>query len=485
MPVLWPPSVRSRARRQMYREVPSTSRHFISFEHNRKIGCGGWRNKYGPVRVDVDYEEGKVVTHLNHNMSGITHLARDVFSHNELEDILRNPRIHTSRGRHVAPYQDTSWRDLDTWDDGMDSGYMSALDSWQEYTSSARRPHHRTQLEDPRSRSMSPNQIMVEIQGQRSNSCDSTRDKEHDREREVRWSYQEEKDRGRVREERRRYKEEQDRERDREDRKRYEKQERERKERRRKEKEQDRERDREERARNDKEQKRERKERRRKEKEQDRERRLDKRKRKDKEQNRDPKKEKRQGEEKNQFSPKTSPVLPITEPVEEKNRVFGDLRDWRLRFPQPFPMLLPQPVPQQIVQPVPVVAVVANRVPVLPSQPEKQKVTVWSEWNDWRRRRGEEKQRRQKEIEEREREEEKKEDIPVVLTPNPEEQQRETKRKREMEMTEAKKKQKKDPIEIKEKENNTSNPSIYNWVKDVMAHVGSKFIDGLTKIFKG
>jgi len=437
----------------MYREVPSTSRHFISFEHNRKIGCGGWRNKYGPVRVDVDYEEGKVVTHLNHNMSGITHLARDVFSHNELEDILRNPRIHTSRGRHVAPYQDTSWRDLDTWDDGMDSGYMSALDSWQEYTSSARRPHHRTQLEDPRSRSMSPNQIMVEIQGQRSNSCDSTRDKEHDREREVRWSYQEEKDRGRVREERRRYKEEQDRERDREDRKRYEKQERERKERRRKEK------------------------------EQDRERRLDKRKRKDKEQKRDPKGEERQGEEKNQFSSKTSPVLPITEPVEEKNRVFGDLRDWRSRFPQPVPILKPQPVPQQIVQPVPVVAVVANLAPVLPSQPEKQKVTVWSEWKDWRRR--EEKQRHQKEIEEREREEENKEDIPVVLTPNPQEQQRETKRKREMEMTEAKKKQKKDPIEIKEKENNTSNPSIYNWVKDVMAHVGSKFIDGLTKIFKG
>ena len=42
------------------------------------------------------------MTHLNHVKSGPTKLARDVFSLNEVEKILKNPRGHTGRGRHVA-----------------------------------------------------------------------------------------------------------------------------------------------------------------------------------------------------------------------------------------------------------------------------------------------------------------------------------------------------------------------------------------------
>ena len=52
--------------------------------------------------MDVNYEEGEVVTHLNHHKSGNTKLARDVFSLNLLVKILHNPRVHTDTGRHVG-----------------------------------------------------------------------------------------------------------------------------------------------------------------------------------------------------------------------------------------------------------------------------------------------------------------------------------------------------------------------------------------------
>ena len=51
--------------------------------------------------MDVDIEEGEVVTQLNHHKSGKTQLARDVFTHIQLEKIFRNPRVHTGNGRHV------------------------------------------------------------------------------------------------------------------------------------------------------------------------------------------------------------------------------------------------------------------------------------------------------------------------------------------------------------------------------------------------
>ena len=94
--------------------MANSRRNVLSFEHHRKLGCGGQSNKvrsgqdptdsyttfsqYGHVRVDVDFEEGEVVTHLNHHKSGNTKLARDVSSHNELEKILKNPRVHTGKG---------------------------------------------------------------------------------------------------------------------------------------------------------------------------------------------------------------------------------------------------------------------------------------------------------------------------------------------------------------------------------------------------
>ena len=49
----------------------------------------------------MDFENGEVVTHLNHDRSGHSQLARDVSSNKELEDIFINPRVHTNRGRHV------------------------------------------------------------------------------------------------------------------------------------------------------------------------------------------------------------------------------------------------------------------------------------------------------------------------------------------------------------------------------------------------
>ena len=70
----------------------------------------------------MDFEEGKVVTHLNHNKSGHTQLARDVFSKKELEKIFKNPRVHTSRGRHVGNQQ----RGYEEWydeDERFDSHY--------------------------------------------------------------------------------------------------------------------------------------------------------------------------------------------------------------------------------------------------------------------------------------------------------------------------------------------------------------------------
>ena len=45
MPVLNPNIVRLRARNQRYREVPSGCPYILSFEHRRKLGCGGWRYK--------------------------------------------------------------------------------------------------------------------------------------------------------------------------------------------------------------------------------------------------------------------------------------------------------------------------------------------------------------------------------------------------------------------------------------------------------
>ena len=140
MPMLNPQSVRWRARGQGYREVHRGSRspYILTFEHPRKLGCGGWRDKvrscdclmlfltffsclqYGKVTVVVDCNIGEVVTQMKHrksrNKSGNTQLARDVSSLSSLEKILKNPRVHTNTGRHVGPLQ---------FDEDEDFGYRS------------------------------------------------------------------------------------------------------------------------------------------------------------------------------------------------------------------------------------------------------------------------------------------------------------------------------------------------------------------------
>ena len=70
----------------------------------------------------MDFEEGEVVTHLNHNNSGHTQLVRDVFCRQQMEKIFRNPRVHTSRGRHVGYDEDgnddeNDWDWEDDWDE--------------------------------------------------------------------------------------------------------------------------------------------------------------------------------------------------------------------------------------------------------------------------------------------------------------------------------------------------------------------------------
>ena len=45
MTVLFPYSVRTQARHLKYREVPSYDDRVLSFVHDHKAGCGGWKHK--------------------------------------------------------------------------------------------------------------------------------------------------------------------------------------------------------------------------------------------------------------------------------------------------------------------------------------------------------------------------------------------------------------------------------------------------------
>lgn len=123
MTVLSRHSVRSRARRLHYMEVPSYDDRVLSFVHNRKAGCGDKKHRYGSVKVDVDFVDGEVTTSLNHERSGHTKLARMVDSHNQLEKILKNPRIHTGIGYHVGTQneqENDGYGDEDDWEDEED-----------------------------------------------------------------------------------------------------------------------------------------------------------------------------------------------------------------------------------------------------------------------------------------------------------------------------------------------------------------------------
>ena len=122
-----------------YRKVFSNSRKVLSFQHHHKRGCGGRKKKYGPVRADVDCEKGQVVTSLHHPKSGKTQLSRDVVSYEEIEEILKNPRVHTHRGKTVGRWEGQNLSTLAGHGDvsefldesdnkeNWDSGYISCL----------------------------------------------------------------------------------------------------------------------------------------------------------------------------------------------------------------------------------------------------------------------------------------------------------------------------------------------------------------------
>ena len=127
------------ARRLGYRKVFSNSKKVLSLHHHRKRGCGGRKTKYGPVRADVDCEKGQVVTSLHHPKSGKTRLSRDVVSYEEIEEILKNPRVHTYRGKTVGRWEGQNLSTLAGHGDvselldesdnkeNWDSGYISCL----------------------------------------------------------------------------------------------------------------------------------------------------------------------------------------------------------------------------------------------------------------------------------------------------------------------------------------------------------------------
>ena len=76
-----------------YKEVESPDEKMLLFEHPNMIGCGGRENKFGrgPVRLVVEYEQGRVTSKLNHSRLGRTTFSRQVQSHNMLEEIFNNP----------------------------------------------------------------------------------------------------------------------------------------------------------------------------------------------------------------------------------------------------------------------------------------------------------------------------------------------------------------------------------------------------------
>ena len=88
--------IRRIARRYNYKRISNYNRNQLTFKNHRGIsGCG-------PVTVNIDCEKEEVITSLSHQkFLGTSHLKRKAFSHNFLEKIFRNPRVHTGRGRHV------------------------------------------------------------------------------------------------------------------------------------------------------------------------------------------------------------------------------------------------------------------------------------------------------------------------------------------------------------------------------------------------
>lgn len=173
--------------------------------------------------------DGKVTTSLNHERSGHTKLARMVDNHDQLDEIFSNPRVHTSRGRHVGQ----SWlqndsADREFWDSGYTSGESRRGRSPQELCPSID-DESRGWIREDRSRSVSPStsiRLYKDWRGSGDHSEDRTLGPRRDErgvsitERESRHGRERERDRGRERESRDERKREKERERERKERKR-------------------------------------------------------------------------------------------------------------------------------------------------------------------------------------------------------------------------------------------------------------------------
>ena len=172
--------------------------------------------------------DGKVTTSLNHERSGHTTLARMVDNHDQLDEILLNPRVHTSRGRHVGQNWLQNDPDRECWDSGYTSG-----ESWRGRSPRELSPitddASRGWIREDRFRSLSPSRsirLYKDWRGSRYHSEDRTLGPRRDErgrsrtERESRHEREREEDRGRERVSKDARKREKERERERKERKR-------------------------------------------------------------------------------------------------------------------------------------------------------------------------------------------------------------------------------------------------------------------------
>lgn len=83
--------IREQAARLKWREVDHQENiRMISFIKN-KVG------KVGKVRINIYYSRGTVATVMKHPKYGMGHLYRRNIGHDQLEEIFKNPRVHSSK----------------------------------------------------------------------------------------------------------------------------------------------------------------------------------------------------------------------------------------------------------------------------------------------------------------------------------------------------------------------------------------------------
>ena len=88
--------IRRIAKRYNFKRISNFNRHQLTFKNHRGIA------RCGPVTVNINCEKEEIITSLKHyKYLDTSHLKRKAFSHNFLEKIFRNPRVHTGRGNYV------------------------------------------------------------------------------------------------------------------------------------------------------------------------------------------------------------------------------------------------------------------------------------------------------------------------------------------------------------------------------------------------